>query len=122
MATAPDLLAQLELFQEPLRQQGSGAATLTELLLKMAGGPGVRPLSVAVARCEVAGLEVHEVAGGLVWLALAGINPGVVAAAVAARPQRLVVPGRLFAGDNPDEQVSNARLQLADAGVALQLI
>lgn len=119
---APDLLAQLELFQEPLRHQGSDAALLTELLLKMAGAPGVLPLSVAVARREVAGREVHDVAGGLVWLALAGLNPEVVAAAVAARPQRLVVPGRLFGGDNPDEQVSNARLQLADAGVVLQLI
>jgi hypothetical protein len=59
---------------------------------------------------------------GLVWLALAGLNDAVVAAAVAERPQRLVVPGRCFGGDNPDEQVSNARLQLADAGVVLQLI
>ncbi|WP_375417728.1 site-specific DNA-methyltransferase [uncultured Hymenobacter sp.] len=124
---APDMLAQLELFQEPLRRDGgqgeaADAALLTELLLKMAGGADVLPLSVAVARREVAGVAVHDVAGGLVWLALAGINPAVVAAAVAARPQRLVVPGRLFTGDNPDEQVSNARLQLAGAGVALQLI
>ena len=123
MAAAPDLLAQLELFQEPLRDAGDdGRAMLTELLLKMAGGPDVLPLSVPVARLEVAGVEVHDVAGGLVWLALAGISPAVVAAAVAARPQRLVVPGRLFGTDNPDEQVSNARLQLADAGVVLQLI
>ncbi len=126
VTAAPDLLAQLELFQEPLRDGSDagddGRAMLTELLLKMAGGPDVLPLSVPVARFEVAGVEVHDVAGGLVWLALAGINPEIVAAAVAARPQRLVVPGRLFTGDNPDEQVSNARLQLADAGVALQLI
>lgn len=126
VAAAPDLLAQLELFQEP-RRDGSGAghdgrAMLTELLLKMAGGPDVLPLSVPVARLDVAGVEVHDVAGGLVWLALAGINAEVVAAAVAARPQRLVVPGHLFAGPNPDELVSNARLQLADAGVVLQLI
>lgn len=126
VAAAPDLLAQLELFQEPLRDGGpaaaDGRAMLTELLLKMAGGPDIRPLSVPVVRLDVAGTEVHDVAGGLVWLALAGIGPAVVAAAVAARPQRLVVPGRLFGPDNPDEQVSNARLQLADAGVVLQLI
>ena len=123
VAAAPDLLAQLELFQEPLRDAtDDGRAMLTELLLKMAGGPDVLPLSVPVVRRAVAGVEVHDVADGLVWLALAGISPEVVAAAVAARPQRLVVPGRLFGGDNPDEQVSNARLQLADAGVVLQLI
>ena len=126
VTAAPDLLAQLELFQEPLRGAGGaaddGRAMLTELLLKMAGGPDVLPLSVPVLRRAVAGVEVHDVAGGLVWLALAGISPEVVAAAVAARPQRLVVPGRLFGGPNPDEQVSNARLQLADAGVVLQLI
>ena len=120
---APDVLAQLELFQEPLRDPATATeAVLTELLLKMAGGADLLPLSVAVTRREVAGLVVHEVAGGLLWLALAGISPEVVAAAGAARPQRLVVPGRFFGGDNPDEQVSNARLQLADAGVVLQLI
>ncbi len=123
-AAAANMLAQLELFQEPLRPAGADgeAALLTELLLKMTGGPDVLPLSVAVVRREFAGRAVHDVAGGLVWLALAGLGPGVVAAAVAARPQRLVVPGRTFGGDNPDEQVSNARLQLADAGVVLQLI
>ena len=119
----PDILAQLELFQEPLRDYEAGSeAMLTELLLKMAGGPNVLPLSVAVVRREVAGLQVHDVADGLVWLALAGISPEIVLAAVAAKPQRLVVPGRFFEGDNPDEQVSNARLQLADAGVTLQLL
>lgn len=125
VAAAPDLLAQLELFQQPLRAERpahGNAAVLTELLLKMAGGPDVLPLSVPVVRQVAGGLEVHDVADGLVWLALAGINAEVVAAAVAARPQRLVVPGHLFAGPNPDELVSNARLQLADAGVVLQLI
>ena len=121
---APDVLAQLELFQEPLRRADAAGtdALLTELLLKMAGGPDILPLSVAVARRELGGLAVHDVAHGLVWLALAGLNTAVVAAAVAERPQRLVVPGRCFGGDQADEQVSNARLQLADAGVALQLI
>jgi len=119
---APDLLAQLDLFQEPLRAPGEEAALLTELLLKLAGGPGVWPLSVPVARRELGGVAVHEVAAGQVWLALAGLTAEVVAAAVTARPQRVVVPGRAFAGVNPDEQVSNARLALADAGVVLQLI
>lgn len=119
---APDLLAQLELFQEPLRAQGPEDALLTELLLKLAGGPGVWPLSVAVARRELGGVAVHELAAGQVWLALGGLTAEVVAAAVAARPQRLVVPGQSFVGANPDEQVSNARLELADAGVVLQLI
>lgn len=120
--TAPDLLAQLELFQEPLRHPSHEAALLTELLLKLTGGPGLRPLSVAVVPHELGGLTVHAVASGQLWLALAGLNAEVVAAAVAARPQRLVVPGPAFSGPNPDEQVSNARLQLADAGVVLQLI
>jgi len=119
---APDLLAQLELFQEPLRRPSHDTALLTELLLKLTGGPGLRPLSVAVVPHELGGLTVHAVAGGLLWLALAGLNAEVVAATVAARPQRLVVPGQAFGGPNPDEQVSNARLQLADAGVVLQLI
>ena len=119
---APDLLAQLELFQEPLRHPGHEAALLTELLLKLTGGPGLRPLSVAVVPHKLGGLTVHAVAGGQLWLALAGLNAEVVAAAVAARPQRLVVPGQAFSGPNPDEQVSNARLQLADANVVLQLI
>jgi adenine-specific DNA-methyltransferase len=119
---APDLLAQLALFQEPLRRPSHDAALLTELLLKLTGGPGLRPLSVAVVPHELGGLTVHAVAGGLLWLALAGLNAEVVAAAVAARPQRLVVPGQAFGGPNPDEQVSNTRLQLADAGVVLQLI
>jgi adenine-specific DNA-methyltransferase len=120
--TAPDLLAQLALFQEPLRQSGSEAALLTELLLKLTGGPGLRPLSMAVVPHELGGLTVHATAGGQLWLALAGLNADIVAAAVAARPQRLVVLSQAFGGPNPDEQVSNARLQLADAGVVLQLI
>lgn len=120
--TAPDLLAQLALFQEPLHYAGSDAALLTELLLKLAGGPGRRPLSMAVVPHELGGQLVQTTADGQLWLALAGLNAEVVAAAVAARPQRLVVPGRAFGGPNPDEQVSNARLQLADAGVVLQLI
>jgi adenine-specific DNA-methyltransferase len=122
---ATDVLAQLELFQEPLRHAEAAddsAAVLTELLLKMTGGPGILPLSVAVAQRELGGLALYDVAHGLVWLALAGLNADLLAAAVAERPQRLVVPGRCFGGDNADEQVSNARLQLADAGVVLQLI
>ncbi len=122
VATAPDLLAQLELFQEPLRHAGSEAALLTELLLKLTGGPGRRPLSMAVGSRELGGLPVHATADGQLWLALAGLNAELVAAAVAARPQRLVVLSQAFGGPNPDEQVSNARLQLADAGVVLQLI
>ena len=121
---AADVLAQLELFQEPLRHADASdtAAVLTELLLKMTGGPDVLPLSVAVARRTLDGRDLHEVAPGVLWLALGGLNAAIVAAAVAERPQRLVVPGRCFGGDNPDEQVSNARLQLADAGVVLQLL
>ena len=125
LTAGPDVLAQLELFQEPLRNYGTtgtGPTMLTELLLKMTGGPDLLPLSTPVARREVAGLEIHDVHNGLVWLALAGISPAIIAAAVAEKPQRLVVPGRFFGPDNPDEQVSNARLQLADAGVTLQLI
>lgn len=120
--TASDLLAQLELFQQPLHGAASEAALLTELLLKMTAGPGAGPLSAAVARRELGGLAVHEVAGGQLWLALGGLNAEIVAAALAARPARLVVPGQAFEGPNPDEQVSNARLELADAGVVLQLI
>ncbi|MGI4761837.1 MAG: site-specific DNA-methyltransferase [Janthinobacterium lividum] len=122
VAAAPDLLAQLDLFQTPLHGAADEAALLTELLLRLAGGPGGGPLSAAVTRHEWGGLAVYEAAAGQLWLALAGLNAEVVAAAVAARPQRLVVPGQAFGGENPDEQVSNARLQLADAGVVLQLI
>lgn len=125
VASGPDMLAQLELFQNPLRPlgpTGTPDAILTELLLKMTGGPGLLPLSVKVTLREVAGLPIHEVADGLAWLALSGISPAVVEAAVAAKPQRLIVLGHLFGPENPDEQVSNARLQLTDAGVALQLI
>ena len=125
VTTAPDLLAQLELFQEPLQAPGQPAtspALLTELLLKLTGGTQLLPLSVPVVRRVIAGLEIHDVAGGLVWLALAGISPAVVATAVAAQPQRLVVPSRFFGPENPEEQVSNTRLQLADVGVTLQLI
>jgi len=122
---APDLLAQLELFQEPLRaatHPDTDLAILTELLLEIAGGTDLLPLSAPIVRREIADLEVHDVADGLIWLALAGINPAVIAAAVAAQPRRLVVPGRFFGPENPDQQVSNARLQLADAGVTIQLI
>lgn len=122
VAAAPDLLAQLELFQQPLHGAANEAALLTELLLKMTGGPGEGPLSAAVTRRTLGGLAVHEVAGGQLWLALSGLNMEIVAAAVAARPPRLVVPGQAFGGANPDEQMSNARLELADAGVVLQLI
>ncbi|MDO7885585.1 site-specific DNA-methyltransferase [Hymenobacter cheonanensis] len=122
VAAAPDLLAQLDLFQTPLHGDRDEATLLTELLLRLAGSLDGGPLSAAVARHEWGGLAVHAAAGGQLWLVLAGLNEAIVAAAVAARPQRLVVPGQAFAGENPDEQVSNARLQLADAGVVLQLI
>ncbi|OON69691.1 site-specific DNA-methyltransferase [Hymenobacter sp. CRA2] len=122
--TEPDeLLTQLELFQQPLRDGvAAGPAMLTELLLKMTGGPELLPLSVPVQTRRLGTAEVQDVAGGLLWLALAGLTPEVVAAAVEARPQRLLVPGHEFGVDNPDELVSNARLQLADAGVQLQLL
>ncbi|RTQ49987.1 site-specific DNA-methyltransferase [Hymenobacter gummosus] len=123
IAGPAELLTQLELFQQPLRAGvAAGPAMLTELLLKMTGGPDLLPLSVPVQTRRVGEAEIHDVAGGLLWLALAGLTPEVVAAAVDARPQRLLVPGHEFGADNPDELVSNARLQLADAGVQLQLL
>ncbi len=122
-AELPDtdaVLAQLELFQEPLKDYSdkASAAMLTELLLK-AG----QSLDTPVAVQTVDGVPVHVVgAEGKLWLALTGISDAVVAACAAARPARLVAPGRLFGAASPDETINNARLTLADAGVELQLI
>ncbi len=122
-ADVPDaaaVLSQLELFQEPLKDysDAASAAMLTELLLK-AG----QPLDTPVAVRKVGEATVHVVgAGGELWLALSAIDDAVVVAAAAAKPARLVVPGRLFGPTRPDEAINNARLTLEDAGVELQLI
>lgn len=122
-ADVPDAataLRQLELFQEPLNDysDAASAAMLAELLLK-AG----QPLDTPVVVRKIGDAPVHVVgAGGELWLALSAIDAAVVAACAAARPARLVVPGRLFGPTRPDEAINNARLTLHDAGVELQLI
>lgn len=118
------ILAQLSLFQEPLHDSGPEAkgAMLTELLLK-AGYPLNTPVSIR----EIGGLSVQVVAGsspdgGALWLALNGLNAEIMAAAGAEKAARVVVPGDVFDETKADQEISNARLTLEEAGVNLQLI
>ena len=112
------ILNQLQMFQEPLAEyRGKHSALLTELVLK-AGFP----LTVEVTEKEVDGCPVFEVDGGRMWVALERVTPAVFQAAAEAKPAQFVTLSELFTGANPDETMSNANLQLKDAGVDFRVI
>ncbi|GAK61472.1 site-specific DNA-methyltransferase (Adenine-specific) [Candidatus Vecturithrix granuli] len=112
------LLAQMALLREPLSEyRGSDAALLTELCLK-AGFP----LSVDVQERLFEGCKIYDIADGAMWIALERINLPLFQHVAAAKPMRFVTLSSLFTGDNPDETMSSAKLQLHEAGVELKII
>jgi len=112
------ILNQLQIFQEPLSEyRGKHSALLTELVLK-AGFP----LTVDVTETAVDGCPVFDVDGGRMWVALERVTPAVFQTAAEARPTVFVTLSGLFAGGNADETMSNANLQLKDAGVDFKVI
>jgi hypothetical protein len=71
---------------------------------------------------EVDGCSVFDVDGGRMWVALDKVTAAVFQAAADARPAVFVTLSALFDGANADEVMSNAHLQLKDAGVDFKVI
>ncbi len=112
------LLAQLDLLREPLSDyRGSNAALLTELCLKA----GI-PLTVDVQERNFAGCKIYDLAQGVMWVALEHVNLPLFRHVAEAKPARFVTLGNLFSGENADETMSNAKLQLQEAGVEFKII
>ncbi len=112
------LLAQLDLLREPLAEyRGTDAALLTELCLKSGF-----PLSADVRAFEIEGCKVYDIADGAMWIALERVTLTMFHHVAAAKPARFVTLGNLFTGEKADETMSNAKLQLAEAGVELKII
>lgn len=112
------ILDQLEMFQEPLsKYNGKHSTLLTELILK-AGFP----LTVQVTEKEIDDCMIFEIDNGRMWLALDNINDTVFQAAAESRPTVFVTLNRLFVGQNADEIMANAHLQLKDAGIDFKII
>lgn len=112
------LLAQMDLLREPLADyRGDNAALLTELCLK-AG----LPLSIEVQERHFEGCRIYDLGQGTMWLALDRVNLPLFRHVADAKPSRFVTLGNLFSGENADETMSNATLQLQDAGVDFKII
>ena len=112
------LLAQMDLLREPLADyRGDNAALLTELCLK-AG----LPLSIEVQERHFEGCRIYDLGQGTMWLALDRVNLPLFRHVADAKPSRFVTLGNLFSGENADETMSNATLQMQDAGVEFKII
>lgn len=116
---AEGILKQLEAFRNPLVDgvADDREAILTEILLKA----GI-PLSASVEIVDTGGGTVFTVGDGRLWVALEQITPALLAAAVEAKPQTFVCLGALFRGENADEMMSNAMLELKEAGIEFKVI
>ena len=116
---AEGILKQLEAFRNPLVNGAmhNREAILTEILLK-AGFP----LSAAVEIHDTGDGTVFTVENGRLWVALERITPTLLTAATEAKPQTFVCLGTLFQGEQADEMMSNAMLELKEAGIAFKVI
>lgn len=116
---AEGILKQLEAFRNPLVDgvADDREAILTEILLKA----GI-PLSSRIETVDTGDGTVFRVENGRLWVALDRVTPSLLAAAVEAKPQTFVCLGTLFRGENADEMMSNAMLELKEAGIEFKVI
>ena len=112
------ILGQMALLREPLSEyRGSDAAMLTELCLK-AG----LPLSAERAERQIDGCKIHDIERGTMWVALERVTLPLFRHIAEAKPGQFVTLSSLFAGEDADEIMSNATLQLHEAGVKFTII
>ena len=112
------ILGQMALLREPLSEyRGSDAAMLTELCLK-AG----LPLSAERAERQIDGCKIHDIERGTMWVALERVTLPLFRHIAEAKPGQFVTLSGLFAGEDADETLSNATLQLHESGVKFTII
>lgn len=114
MRDEEELMDQLELFQQPVKN-GGDEAKLWELLLK-AG----YPLSTMVEARDVAGVTVYFINNGELIIALQAINPAVIETVRQAKPAAFICLDSLF---NHDDQLkTNTSLQFQKDGIIFKAI
>ena len=112
------ILGQMALLREPLSEyRGGDAAMLTELCLK-AG----LPLSAERAERQIEGCKIYDIERGTMWIALERVTLPLFRHIAEAKPGQFVTLSSLFAGEDADEIMSNATLQLHEAGVKFTII
>ena len=113
------ILGQMALLREPLAEyrDGDDAAMLTELCLK-AG----LPLSVDAQERQIDGCKIYDIERGTLWVALERVTLPLFRHIAEAKPGQFVTLSSLFAGEDADETLSNATLQLHEADVKFTII
>ncbi|HEX8426795.1 site-specific DNA-methyltransferase [Hymenobacter sp.] len=110
------LLAQLELFTDSLqKEQVDAEALLTEICLK-AG----KPLTTTPSKIHTHP-DVYRIDASL-YLAIGVLSSEVLASVVAAKPKELLILGRDYNTASGDVALSNIRLELREAGIALSIL
>lgn len=109
------LTQQLEMFQNPYKEDSQQENILYELLLK-AGFL----LTVPIQKETVANTTLYTIEGNKMLLALEGINEQVMTYVLESKPQRFITLDKLFGKD--DQLLTNTRLQLQEAGIDFQVI
>jgi adenine-specific DNA-methyltransferase len=110
------LAAQLRAFAENVLPDRSREDILYEILLKSG-----LPLTAEVGRLEVAGREVHAVAGGLLFVCLEDhVDEELVREVAELKPERFVCLD--FAFDGNDKLKTNTVLQMKDHGIEFRTV
>ncbi|HET6975871.1 MAG TPA: site-specific DNA-methyltransferase [Pyrinomonadaceae bacterium] len=119
IGSAEELLAQLQIFQEPLETQSSDRYELLFELLVKAG----LPLSADIDKRQSDDkLRFFVIDDGQLVFVLDQVSDSLMQDIEAIHPDNLVVLGNLFEGNNADELMTNWKLQLQDAGIGLTII
>lgn len=110
------LIRQLELHTQAEKEASLPEAMLYELLLKSG-----LPLTTPVEALPVAGSSatLYKVANGALALCFDTHNSGITDAILALHPQKAVLLNSSFA---KDEDLTNFKLQLKDAGIDLTIV
>lgn len=113
-----ELLEQIAIFTEPLKNKPVGSFDLlTELLLKS----GIQ-LSAKTERKETnSGTPFYFVESHLIY-ALDALSDDLLTEVEALKPTTFITLGNLFTGEKADETMTNWKLQLKEAGIEFKLI
>lgn len=114
LKTQKKLEKQLDLLNDPVRQEAIEENMLHELLLKFG-----YPLTTTIEKREVGGAN-YCLVGEELAIAVSSLDENIIKDVMAQKPKQFICLDRLF--ENNDQLKTNTQLQLKDAGIAFYSI
>ncbi|MEO8147077.1 MAG: site-specific DNA-methyltransferase [Bacteroidia bacterium] len=114
--TEDNLVTQLDVFTNPVKEESKTDNILYELMLKA----GYSLTDKVVIRQALGASKFYSVKEGELIIALEEINQTIIDTIIAAQPQKVITLDNLFTGN--DQLKTNTALQMKDAGIDFKTI